>query len=721
MSPPAPPAHADLGDRDDYVDNLARRIIRPLPAADHAMWALIMKLPNTTHKIRSPRRFAATAAAVLLLCLALAPAPAAAHETDQFSVPMGKQFADLSDHITDLAYDALVKGVEKTNRKIRQALARHASDAELAELYGPDVIANEVYTSFPNAVVLIEDLEGYVERSSTKKKFPGRVVGYQEFSYIYDHNFFPLDPRQVFKIWRASTIYVNGVYLGTDKIGHFTDMGMNYYKKYRAGIREGRSEQQAMVDTIYFGGHDGFLGERGVLGFLSSGVYSNADLASNYAGMKFYINLTQPTLVAGKIHDPLLVRDGDYWALAPHVARDSDFFMTFITPHFDEVLNPSLHSKGIREPVRQAIEKRADSVLAWYSDANGMQRTPEYFAQQMQDLKTYYGEDYGWWAGDDNEIITVQNTCFLPIESQLIHPSSGSAVQALQYACDGDAAALRIALRDSAAVNARFTPRSPYSSDAGNTPLHFAARTGELDVITTLLEAGADVAAVNVRSVTPLHMAVQNPEAARALIEAGANVNAVDLAGRSPLHWAANIASAETVALFIDHNADINLRDKNGQAPLHLAATNGDVNTITALIEAGADVNARARYDTTPLHLAALHNHAEAASTLIEAGADVNAADEYGCTPLHDAARLANIAVVKALIEAGANVNAADITNTTPLHLAARFNRPTVARMLLDAGADPGAGNNVGMSPIEEARKKRSADVSAIFAERATQ
>jgi ankyrin repeat protein len=674
------------------------------------------RFDNSATRSRRRRRTPLLAVLVATVAaLALPSEPARAHETDQFSVPIGKQFADLSDYISNIAYDALTEGVEKTNSKIQKALARNASADELAELHGPDVIANDVYTSFPNAVVLIEDIENYVGRPAIQRKYPGRIVGYQEFSYIYDHNFFPLDPRQVFKIWRASTIKVNGVYLGTDKIGHFTDMGMNFYKRYRAALKEGKSDEEARAAVIDFGTNDAILGERGLIGLVSSGVYSNADLASNWAGMKFYMNLTQPAIVGGEMREPMLVRDGEFWALAPYATKDSDFVLAFITEHFDEVLNPSLHTKGMRDSVTKAIEKRAGIVLAWYADANGMQRAPEYFDERMEELRTYYGEDYGWWD-DDGAIITVSKVCYPPLETQLAKGANGAA-PLMQAAERGDPASLRAALREGSDANAQLRPTSPFSTEAGNRPLHLAARRGALDAVSLLLEAGADAKSTNIRNVTPLHMAAHHPDAAERLIEAGASVTATDVTGRSPLHWASNNPSEPVAKLLVERGADVNQADNNGLTPLHLAARSGEIAVITSLLDGGADVGAKARYDTTPLHMAAAHDQADAVALLIERGADVNAKDEYGCTPLHDAARVGHVDTVQSLLSGGADANAKDAYGTTPMHLAARFDRPTTVTLLLKAGADPGAGNDFGVSPVEEARRKRNTIISNVFAE----
>ena len=69
----------------------------------------------------------------------------------------------------------------------------------------------------------------------------------------------------------------------------------------------------------------------------------------------------------------------------------------------------------------------------------------------------------------------------------------------------------------------RFVAYNP-----GVTPLHVCAKNGQLEVARALIEAGADVNAMDDSSRTPLHCCVPNghSEVTRALIEAGADVDA---------------------------------------------------------------------------------------------------------------------------------------------------------------------------------------------------
>jgi len=55
------------------------------------------------------------------------------------------------------------------------------------------------------------------------------------------------------------------------------------------------------------------------------------------------------------------------------------------------------------------------------------------------------------------------------------------------------------------------------------------------------------------------------------LVQAGAPVNAVDAQLRTPLHWASFIGHAEVVELLLRHGADVMLEDISGYTAISLA------------------------------------------------------------------------------------------------------------------------------------------------------
>jgi uncharacterized protein len=116
-------------------------------------------------------------------------------------------------------------------------------------------------------------------------------------------------------------------------------------------------------------------------------------------------------------------------------------------------------------------------------------------------------------------------------------------------------------------------------SPDGFTALHLAAFFGHADVARELIARGAplDVQAKNDMSVTPLHSALagRHNAIAEALIDAGANVNAVQQGGWTPLHAAALHGDAEMVSRLLSAGADKRSATDDGTTPADLAASSG--------------------------------------------------------------------------------------------------------------------------------------------------
>ena len=103
-----------------------------------------------------------------------------AHETDQFTVPVGKRFADLGDLLTEKAYETIEAAVEKTNANIRRAKEARRSAAYIRHKQSPAKVTGAVFGEFLPAYFLIEGLENMVHSRAIMRKYPGRIVGYRE-------------------------------------------------------------------------------------------------------------------------------------------------------------------------------------------------------------------------------------------------------------------------------------------------------------------------------------------------------------------------------------------------------------------------------------------------------------------------------------------------------------------------------------------------------------
>jgi ankyrin repeat protein len=603
--------------------------------------------------------------------------PAVAHETDQFTLPAAREFADVGDLLTLRAYNAVNEGVNRINARIRSEIQSKRSPAQY---HTPDAIAAAVNAEFPAALFLIDGLDKQMIAPSAKEQFPGRIVGYKPTASVRQYVSIPLSP---FNAWECATIKAYGVTLGTDKIGHFTDMGMHYFRAYRKAIKAGANEDQARAKATYLGTDEFIFAESGLLGWSTAGAYSNADLVANLMGMMFYRNLTEPVNLKGAVRPAMLQRDGEYWKLAPHVRPDSNFFSLFISEHFDEALNPSVYLPKLRKGIRKAIVAHGSDTLERYRDPNGNRRSEPFFRDKVQELSTYWGVQYGH-RGDEKDLMSIASTCFgeLPENAPIDARDSVGRTPLHRAAVRGDVDAIARLIDAGADPNVQVRSKEEQSSEWGSTPLHLAAANGQIQAAMLLLGRGADVNARNDRGATPLHRAIENPQMAQLLLERGADVKAVDVRGRSALHWAANEPRGAALTALIQHKADPNQRDADGAAPLHFAARSANVAGVGQLIAAGANANVVDAMGVTPLHLAAKADDTRSCDMLIRHGAQVNARDSFGCTPLHDAMHPRGEAVVAVLARAGAMPDAPDEFGVTPLELAVRTGREQIAGML---------------------------------------
>jgi len=254
----------------------------------------------------------------------------------------------------------------------------------------------------------------------------------------------------------------------------------------------------------------------------------------------------------------------------------------------------------------------------------------------------------------------------------------------------------------------------------GATLLMHAAAYGTIESMRMLLDAGADVNAVNDFNATALLWCARDAAKARLLIEHGANVNIQSKQGRTPLMLAAlRDGGSDIVALLLAKGADVKAKDNRGDTALGLAAETGDAAIMRLLLDKGADVNGRNRKGETPLIQAATSARPEAVRLLLQRGADANVATTWypsvkngqvallKLTALHHAATEGPLEMVRDLLDAGAKVNAQDSRGFTPLTmaLAADHQDAGVVRLLIERGADVNSRAGTGETPLDWAEK----------------
>ena len=158
-----------------------------------------------------------------------------------------------------------------------------------------------------------------------------------------------------------------------------------------------------------------------------------------------------------------------------------------------------------------------------------------------------------------------------------------------------------------------------------HTPIHIAARAGHADILSLLIEHGADVEDRGIFGQTPLHRASWsgNPEAGRCLLDRGADVNAENNGGRTPLFRAAAGGHVEFTRMLLQRNARVDARDNSdGRTPLYAAIVKRNTQIVRLLLEHGADVNVRDKESRTPSELGSVVGEHEILKLLSEYGAE---------------------------------------------------------------------------------------------------
>lgn len=163
------------------------------------------------------------------------------------------------------------------------------------------------------------------------------------------------------------------------------------------------------------------------------------------------------------------------------------------------------------------------------------------------------------------------------------------------------------------------------------TPLHIATSKCNVEVTKFLLKNGAYVDARDKNGNTPLILTIDS----------------------------FNDKKSDIISLLIEHGADIEKQNSEGEKPLHRATSNKNYACILSLISHGANINStNSKNGRTPLHKAAYKGYKECVKMLLDYGADINLTDSKGETPLHSAVsgyRYKQKTIVELLIQNGAD------------------------------------------------------------------
>ena len=259
----------------------------------------------------------------------------------------------------------------------------------------------------------------------------------------------------------------------------------------------------------------------------------------------------------------------------------------------------------------------------------------------------------------------------------------------------------------------------------GLTLLMYAVEIGNRDIISTLIDKGADIHAVNQKGHTALTLALRGEqnEIATLLIDAGAKTDlefedgvtllllavaysdarviekllrngaAVHIntqkEGLTPLIWAATFGYVEKMRLLIAHNADIEAHTQKGNTALSLAIEKKQPEAAKLLIDAGAKTNIRLENGDTLLHLAVIYSTSQVVEKLLgtRATVHINTPNKSGWTPLMWAASRCYVEIMSLLLAHNANIEAASQNGVTAFSVALGHKHNEAIKLLINNNA----------------------------------
>ena len=266
---------------------------------------------------------------------------------------------------------------------------------------------------------------------------------------------------------------------------------------------------------------------------------------------------------------------------------------------------------------------------------------------------------------------------------------------------------------------ATFIALKPYEA------IHRAAYQGDVATVSAELQRGADVdVPLSLKGTyigTPLWLASRGrPEVVSMLIDAGADVHVQGQGGATPLHVAAEFGRVDVIGLLLEAGADVDAPDARGATALSDAVFEEEAQAVRALIEAGADVNAANNSGIRALDLACVQGDWQIFEMLIDAGATVPPPEESSVDLLAMAMRRGRVELVDRLLELGATIT------DDAMFAAARHGRFDLLKYLAERGGNVQARNKWGetllfaLSPVDDERPlwefliEEGVDINAI-------
>jgi len=129
-------------------------------------------------------------------------------------------------------------------------------------------------------------------------------------------------------------------------------------------------------------------------------------------------------------------------------------------------------------------------------------------------------------------------------------------------------------------------------------------------------------------------MAFSFERLARLMLKLGAPIQISSVKGMTPLDFAVRQRNPNILKLVIEAGAELGINRTLAYHPLHLAVIYGMPEMVQQLVDAGVNLNLRNTSDSTATYLGSWHRHFKAIEPIVKAGADLSNDTTGVWTPL---------------------------------------------------------------------------------------
>ncbi len=164
--------------------------------------------------------------------------------------------------------------------------------------------------------------------------------------------------------------------------------------------------------------------------------------------------------------------------------------------------------------------------------------------------------------------------------------------------------------------------------------------------------------------------------------------NAQSTAGKTLLHLAAKARNIDIVARLINAGADMLALDDEGRNALALASQSGAEPVVRLLLDRGVDVDTPSGWYGNALQAASSYSHKPVVQLLLDRGADINAQGGAYGNALQAAASNASESVVRLLLDRGTYDMVGQGKLSNALRMAKYYGNDLTVRLLQDRGAE---------------------------------